>query len=98
VPDIAPNPPVEIETLALDWLEAEERARAEPANASLDAAAARLSEAYAASIATATREELRLGWEAARRRQAMEETGSARWIAARRVSELLRTEYAASDG
>ncbi|HEX5828730.1 MAG TPA: hypothetical protein VFY23_14480 [Candidatus Limnocylindrales bacterium] len=44
------------------------------------------------------REELRLGWEDARRRQAMEETGSARWIAARRVSELPRTEYAASDG
>jgi hypothetical protein len=94
--DIVSDPRVEIDMLAVDWLEAEERTRADPTNAALDAAAARLSDAYAASIAAATPEELRLAWEAARRRQETEEMGSVRWAAARRVSELLRAEYQAA--
>jgi hypothetical protein len=96
MPDNVSEPRIEIETLALDWLEAEDRTRAEPTNAALDAAAASLSDAYAASIVAATPEELRLAWEAARRRQATEEMGSVSWAAARRVSELLRTEYQAA--
>jgi hypothetical protein len=94
--DIVSDPRVEIEVLAVAWLDAEERTRADPTNAAVDAAAARLSEEYAAAIAAATPEDLRLAWEAARRRQETEEMGSVGWAAARRVSELLRAEYQAA--
>jgi hypothetical protein len=84
-----------VELLASEWLMAEEQARDDPGNTILDARAERLSERYAAAVAGATVEELRLAWEAARRRQAEEEMGSRAWADARRVSELLRTEYQA---
>jgi hypothetical protein len=87
---------VELEVLAFDWLEAEQRTRAEPTNAGFESAAVRLSDSYAASIASATPEELRIAWEAARVRQATEEMGSVKWAAARQVSELLRAEYVAA--
>jgi hypothetical protein len=79
--------------LATQWLAAEARAELEPASQALAAQAAELGEAYDAAIRGATREELRLAWEAARVRQAQEEVGSRSWDDARRVSELLRTEY-----
>jgi hypothetical protein len=95
-PDHDDSPQEGIETLASDWLGTEEQARNDPDNAILQARAERLSEAYAAAIASATVEDLRLAWEAARRRQGQEEMGSRSWGDARRVSELLRTEYTAA--
>jgi len=84
------------EDLATRWLDAEARARTEPANTSLADEAARLGDAYELAITEATAEELRLAWEAARRLQEAEEIGSVPWSDARRVSELLRTEYQAA--
>jgi len=84
------------EDLAGRWLEAEQRVRAEPANERLAEAAVRLGEAYDDAVGLATQEELRLAWEAARHRQARVEIGTPAWAHARRISELLRTEYAAA--
>lgn len=51
------------------------------------------------AIRLATRGELRLAWEAARRTQAECLMGSRDWAEARAVSELLRMEYlAATEG
>jgi len=80
---------------AAGWLDAEDRASAEPGNAQLAEEAALLGEAYERAIRDASREELRLGWEAARLTQQKEEVGGRTWANARRVSELLRTEYEA---
>jgi hypothetical protein len=88
----------DLDVLATDWLEAEARTRTEPANEALDAAAGALSDAYAAAVAGASVEELRLAWEAAVRRQGEQEVGSVAWADARRVSELLRAEYLAARG
>ncbi len=85
-----------LEDLATRWLDAEARSQGEPANGSIADDAARLGEEYDAAIATATMEELRLAWEAAARLQAAEEIGGPEWANARRVSELLRTEYQAA--
>ena len=87
---------VGLEDLATRWLDAETRSQGEPANSSIADEAARLGEEYDAAIATATQEELRLAWEAAARLQAAEEIGGPEWATARRVSELLRTEYLAA--
>ena len=87
---------VGLEDLATRWLDAETRSQGEPANASFADDAARLGEEYDAAVATATQEELRLAWEAAVRLQAAEEIGGPEWATARRVSELLRTEYQAA--
>ena len=87
---------VGLEDLATRWLDAEARSQGEPANASIAEDAARLGEEYDAAVATATLEELRLAWEAAARLQAAEEIGGPEWANARRVSELLRTEYQAA--
>ena len=84
------------EDLATRWLAAEERTRAEPANEALAEEAVRLGEAYDAAIGAASLEDIRLSWEAALRKQAGEEIGSREWADARRVSELLRTEYEAA--
>ena len=84
-----------LDDLATRWLDAETRSHGEPANAAIADEAARLGEAYEAAIAAATQEDLRISWEAAVRRQSDEEVGSASWADARRVSELLRTEYLA---
>jgi hypothetical protein len=84
------------EDLATRWLAAEERTQTEPANEALAEEAVRLGEAYDAAIGAASIEDLRLSWEAALRRQADEEMGGRAWADARRVSELLRTEYEAA--
>jgi hypothetical protein len=84
------------EDLARQWLAAEERVRIEPANTSLAHAAASLGEAYDEAVNAASLEELRLSWEAAQRAQAAQEIGGRAWADARRVSELLRTEYLAA--
>jgi hypothetical protein len=88
--------PVTCEELAGRWLEAEDRATTEPGNADLAANAAALGEAYDDAIRSASLEELRIAWEAAQRTQAGEEIGGRSWADARRVSELLRTEYEAA--
>ena len=85
-----------LEDLATRWLEAETRSHGEPANEQFAEEAARLGEAYEAAVGAATQEELRLAWEAATARQAAEEIGGPAWADARRVSELLRTEYQAA--
>ena len=84
------------EDLARQWLVAEERVRLEPANEGLAQVAARLGEAYDEAVNAASLEDLRLSWEAAQRAQAAEEVGGRSWADARRVSELLRTEYQAA--
>jgi hypothetical protein len=87
---------VGLEDLATRWLDAETRSQGESANSQFADEAARLGEEYEAAVLVATQEELRLAWEAAKRRQAEEEIGSSRWADARRVSELLRSEYLAA--
>ena len=61
-----------------------------------EATARRLAAEYEQAIRTASQEDLRLAWEAARVIQAGCDMGSSEWARARSVSELLRTEYAAS--
>jgi hypothetical protein len=85
-----------IEELASLWLAAELKAAARPDLPRLSRDAARLGEAYDESVRAASLEELLLAWESARLGQAVLDTGSAEWADARRVSELLRTEYAAA--
>lgn len=87
---------VGLEDLATRWLEAETRSHGESANSQFADEAASLGEEYEAAVGAATQEELRLAWEAAKRRQAEEEIGSSSWADARRVSELLRSEYLAA--
>ena len=87
----------EIERLAADWLAAERNATADPAPLKADAARA-ASARFEEAIRRATREELRLSWEAAKRTQAECLMGSREWAEARSVSELLRMEYLAADG
>ncbi len=84
------------EVLAARWLEAEERTEIEPTNATLAREAVRLALAYEDAIRAVSQEELRLAWEAARQRQGRELIGTKEWADARRVSELLRTEYEAA--
>jgi hypothetical protein len=84
-----------LEVLAAAWLAAEDDSLSQPGNAGLALEAARLGEAYEAAVGAISREELRIAWEAAQRVQAEKLIGSTEWAAARRVSELLRAEYAA---
>lgn len=85
----------DIEQLAAGWLEAERRATLDPGE--LKAEAARVASArFEEAIRLATREELRLAWEAARRTQDDRLMGSREWAEARSVSELLRMEYLAA--
>ena len=85
----------DIERLAADWLAAERHATADPTP--LKAEAAREASArFEEAIRRATREELRLSWEAAKRAQAECLMGSREWAEARSVSELLRMEYMAA--
>jgi hypothetical protein len=90
--------PESIEDLAAAWLAAEGELASgmsgNPAQAEINARA--LSDRYDQAIRDASREDLRLAWEAARVRQAEEEMGSEAWANARRVSELLRDEYLAA--
>lgn len=86
-----------IESIASAWLAAEELlagGSGNPTQAEVDARA--LSAQYDEAIRTATREDLRLAWEAARKIQGEQEMGSEAWAGARRLSELLRGEYQAA--
>lgn len=88
----------EIESLAGAWLAAEHELAAgsgNPGQSEINARA--LSERYDEAIRTASREDLRLAWEAARKIQGEQEMGSEAWANARRLSELLRREYQAAD-
>ena len=91
-----PSPAPAIEELAAQWLDAEDRAGIESSNSAVMEEAVRLGEAYDAAIRAVSLEELRLAWEAARVRQGRELIGTREWGDCRRVSELLRTEYAAA--
>ena len=96
-PSDASTPSEAIEDLASAWLAAEEElagGSGNPSQSEVDARA--LSERYDEAIRTASVEDLRLAWEAARKTQGEQEMGSEAWAAARRVSELLRGEYLAA--
>ena len=87
-----------IEAIAGAWLAAEEElaaGRGNPVPSEVNARA--LSDRYDEAIRSATREDLRLAWEAARKIQGEQEMGSEAWASARRLSELLRGEYQAAD-
>jgi hypothetical protein len=89
--------PGSLERLASDWLDSERDVAAGIRNPAQSEQNARdLSARYDQAIRTASREELRLAWEAARRRQGQTEIGSEAWLQARRLSELLRSEYEAA--
>ena len=98
---IQTDPPVaagseSIEQIAADWLAAEgDLARGSGNPEQAEIAARDLSARYDEAIRTASREDLRLAWEAARVLQAATEMGSEAWAGARRLSELLRGEYLA---
>lgn len=90
--------PDSIEAIAFAWLDAEQALAAGSGNPEQAEALARdLSAGYDAAIRAASREELRLAWEAARRMQGEQEMGSEAWASARRLSELLRGEYLAAE-
>ena len=87
-----------IEDVGAAWLAAEQELAAGSGNPEQSEINARaLSERYDALIRAASREELRLAWEAARKIQGDQEMGSEAWANARRLSELLRGEYQAAD-
>ena len=87
-----------IETIAAAWLASEQELSAGSGNPSQSEIHARaLSDRYDEAIRAATREDLRLAWEAARKVQGEQEMGSEAWATARRVSELLRDEYQAAE-
>ena len=89
--------PGTLERLAADWLDAEREVAEGIRNpAQAEETARDLSARYDDAIRAATREELRLAWEAARKNQADREMGSEAWLEARRLSELLRGEYEAA--
>ena len=89
--------PGSLERLAADWLDAEREVAEGIRNpAQAEETARVLSAQYDDAIRSATREELRLAWEAARRNQGEREMGSEAWLEARRLSELLRGEYEAA--
>jgi hypothetical protein len=96
--DLTPTTADSIESVAGEWLAAEQQlagGSGNPAHAEDHARA--LSERYDEMIRQASREDLRLAWEAARKTQADQEMGSEAWANARRLSELLRGEYQAAD-
>jgi hypothetical protein len=99
--DAAPDPSTpgdadSIEAIAAAWLAAEEQLAAGSGNPAQSEANARaLSARYDEAIRSASREELRLAWEAARKIQGEQIMGSDAWASARRASELLRGEYQA---
>jgi hypothetical protein len=97
--DEAPSPDAadSIEDVAGAWLAAEQElagGSGNPGQSEINARA--LSDRYDEMIRTASREELRLAWEAARKIQGEQEMGSEAWANARRLSELLRGEYQAA--
>jgi hypothetical protein len=93
----SPLVPGSIERIASDWLEAERHVAAGIRNpVQAEESARELSSRYDEAIRSASREELRLAWEAAVRFQGEQEVGSEAWLQARRLSDLLRTEYEAA--
>jgi hypothetical protein len=87
-----------IEDIAAAWLAAEQELAAGSGNPGQSEVHARaLSDRYDNAIRAASREDLRLAWEAARKAQSEQEMGSEAWANARRVSELLRDEYQAAE-
>jgi hypothetical protein len=97
-PERTPDDEGSIEAIAGAWLVAEEqlaRGSGNPSQSEINARA--LSARYDEAIRTASREDLRLAWEAARKIQGEQEMGSEAWASARRLSELLRGEYQAAD-
>ena len=89
--------PGSLERLAGDWLAAEREVAEGIRNpAQAEEIARDLSARYDDAIRSASREDLRLAWEAARKNQAECEMGSESWLEARRLSELLRGEYEAA--
>jgi hypothetical protein len=94
----ASSGPESIESIAGAWLAAEEELAAGSGNPEQSEIDAReLSARYDEAIHAASREELRLAWEAARKLQGEQEMGSEGWARARRLAELLRGEYLAAD-
>ena len=96
--EAAPAEADSIEAIALAWLSAEHELSSgsgNPAQSEIDARA--LSERYDDAIRRATREDLRLAWEAARKIQGEQEMGSEAWANARRVSVLLHDESQAAE-
>ena len=94
---VAPVADDSIEAIAGAWLAAEEElagGSGNPAQSEINARA--LSDRYDEAIRNASREDLRLAWEAARKIQGEQEMGSESWASARRLSELLRGEYQAA--
>jgi hypothetical protein len=85
-----------LEQLAADWLLAESRVSSSDGSAGPQAHARELSAAYDRAVNEASPEELRLAWESAVRIQSECEIGSHAWADARRVAELLRSEYHAA--
>ena len=85
-----------IEALAAAWLAAEREATFVSNGGRAERDARDISTAYDEAIRTASAEDLLVAWESARAIQAAQEMGSGDWIEARRVSELLRTEYEAT--
>ena len=95
--DRQPTTDASIEDIAAAWLAAEQELAAGSGNPQASEAAARaMSGRYDDAIRMASREDLRLAWEAARVLQGRAEMGSEAWASARRVSELLREEYQAA--
>jgi uncharacterized membrane protein YccC len=93
-PDLEPG---SLERLAADWLDAEREVAEGIRNpAQAEETARDLSARYDEAIRAASREDLRLAWEAARKNQGEREMGSEAWLEARRLSELLRGEYEAA--
>lgn len=89
--------PGSLERLAADWLDAEREVAEGIRNpAQAEETARDLSARYDEAIRAASREDLRLAWEAARKNQGEREMGSEAWLEARRLSELLRGEYEAA--
>src|SRR5579862_3257927 len=86
------------EGTAAAWLAAERAAIALNNTPNAERRARTLSAEYDDAIRSASPEELLLAWESARQIQGQQEMGSARWLEARSVSELLRREYQASRG
>jgi hypothetical protein len=91
--------PGSIERIAGEWLAAElDVANGGAGNPERAEEMAReLSDRYDVAIREASREDLRLAWEAARRLQGNQEMGSESWANARRLAELLHDEYRAAD-
>ena len=89
--------PESIEGVAARWLASEQELARGSGNPERSEEIAReLSARYDALIRDATREDLRLAWEAAIRHQGNQEMGSEAWADARRLAELLHAEYLAA--